>query len=67
MTPARFQACLKAIGWTPWALAARLGCHETRTRRWANGRYEVPKNLARWLESIEALLEKHPPPEDWHD
>jgi DNA-binding transcriptional regulator YdaS (Cro superfamily) len=49
MTPHRFHECLDAIGWSQRALADRLGVHETRTRRWASGRYPIPANVAVWL------------------
>jgi ribosome-binding protein aMBF1 (putative translation factor) len=58
MTPTRFRACLESIGWTQRGLADRLGLHETRTRRWASGRYEVPQNVADWLERLARCHDK---------
>jgi ribosome-binding protein aMBF1 (putative translation factor) len=63
MTPERLAECLETIGWTVHGLAAQLGLHETRTRRWASGRYPVPDEVARWLEKLAAFHERNQPPE----
>jgi DNA-binding transcriptional regulator YdaS (Cro superfamily) len=65
MTPTRYRECLDAIGWTPWGLATRLGVHETRTRRWGTGRYEIPENVARWLERLAQAHDAAPLPDGW--
>lgn len=65
MTPERFKECVDTIGWTGHGLAAILGVHETRTRRWGTGRYPVPQNVADWLERLAAFHEKHPFPKGW--
>jgi hypothetical protein len=65
VTPDRYRQCLEAIGWTPWGLAARLGVHETRTRRWGTGRYEIPEPVAQWLEALAAAHTKRPSPAGW--
>lgn len=65
MTPERFRECLAAIGWTQHGLAAVLGVHETRPRRWATGRYEIPPAVAEWLERLAETHEAYPLPEGW--
>ena len=65
MTPTRFRACLESIGWSQRALADRLGLHETRTRRWASGRYEVPQNVADWLQCLCDAHDAARLPEGW--
>ena len=67
MTPDRYQACLTAIGWTPFSLATRLDVHETRTRRWGTGRYAIPPNVADWLEHLATAHNAAPLPDGWHD
>ena len=62
MSPTRLRECLDAIGWTQRGLAWQLDVHETRTRRWASGRYPVPPQVAGWLECIAEFHEQHPPP-----
>ena len=63
MTPQRFEECLAAIGWSILGFSKRLGVTESRSRRWAEGRYPVPADVARWLERLTAAHEKNPPPE----
>jgi plasmid maintenance system antidote protein VapI len=63
MTPERLQECLTAIGWTVRGLAAHLGLHETRSRRWVGGQYPVPPEVAAWLERLATAHERNPPPE----
>ena len=65
MTPDRYHTCLDAIGWTPFSLATRLGVHETRTRRWGTGRYEIPPRVSEWLERLAEAHAKAPLPEGW--
>jgi ribosome-binding protein aMBF1 (putative translation factor) len=65
MTPARFHACLSAIGWSQRALADRLGIHETRVRRWASSKYPIPETVAAWLERLAKAHEKEPWPTGW--
>jgi DNA-binding transcriptional regulator YdaS (Cro superfamily) len=64
MTPTRLDECLALIGWTYRGLAKRLGLHETRVRRWANGVYPVPANVADWLECLAEAHRLYPLPED---
>ena len=65
MTPTRYRECLTTLGWTPWALAERLGVHETRTRRWGTGRYEIPMTVAEWLERLAQIHTNYPLPDGW--
>jgi ribosome-binding protein aMBF1 (putative translation factor) len=65
MTPDRFRACLQSIGWTQRGLADRLAIHETRVRRWAAGQYEIPADVATWLERLTAVHARHPLPDQW--
>ena len=62
MTPARLDECLALIGWTQRGLAKRLGLHETRVRRWANGMYPVPDDVAGWLERRAQAMADDPCP-----
>ena len=66
MTPERFNECLTLIGWTGRGLAAHLGVHETRTRRWGSGRYPIPQTIAAWLESLANHHERHRLPDGWN-
>jgi ribosome-binding protein aMBF1 (putative translation factor) len=63
MTPERFRECVEHIGWSMRSLADQLGMHETRTRRWADGSYPVPKEIERWLEKLAAVHERYPAPQ----
>lgn len=63
MTPTAFRACLHDIGWSQRFLADRLGRHETRTRRWASGRYEIPAEVAAWLERLAKAHRENPAPQ----
>ena len=63
MTATRFRQCLDTIGWSVCGIAAKLDVPETRPRRWAEGRYPVPKEVARWLERLATVHEKNPPPQ----
>ncbi len=65
MTPTEYSECLNLIGWTQRGLAERLGVHETRTRRWASGKYSIPANVAAWLDRLAAAHTKHPLPNEW--
>ena len=65
VTPDRLRECLSSIGWSQRALAERLGLHETRTRRWASGRYPIPENVADWLERLAAVHDGADLPEGW--
>jgi len=62
MTPKRFDTCLTAIGWSLRYLADQLQIHETRARRWKTGEYEIPPQVAEWLEALAAAHRKLPPP-----
>jgi plasmid maintenance system antidote protein VapI len=55
MTPARYHECLRLIGWTQRGLADRLSVHETRARRWGNGQYPIPDDVAERLERLAAV------------
>lgn len=63
MTPARLRECLDLLGWSQRELANQIGLHETRTRRWASGRYPVPPPVEQWLERLVACHAANPPPE----
>jgi transcriptional regulator with XRE-family HTH domain len=63
MTPQRFKQCLEQIGWTLRGVADRLGLPPTRIRRWADGEYAVPAEVARWLDKLASTHERMPPPE----
>ncbi|MGD0107284.1 MAG: helix-turn-helix transcriptional regulator [Rhodopila sp.] len=65
MSPDSFRACLQSIGWTQRGLADRLGIHETRVRRWAGGQYQIPPDIAAWLERLAAVHARHPVPDGW--
>lgn len=62
MTPSRLRECLDLIGWSQRELADRLAIHETRTRRWAAGRYPVPPAVGDWLERLVAFHLRNPAP-----
>ena len=62
MTPERFRQCLDALSWSGRGLAALLGIDERQVRRWASGEYEVPDNIAAWLERLARFHERNPPP-----
>jgi len=63
MTPDRFNECLAAMDWSVKGLADFLGLPHTRPRRWAEGRYPVPPEVATWLERLAEVHEKNPPPD----
>lgn len=65
MTPDRIREALAAIGWSQRQLADTLGVHETRTRRWASGRLQIPPAVAAWLEMLAHTHERHPLPDGW--
>lgn len=63
MTPRVFSKCLEAIGWSQRGLASRLGMGEVTIRRWADGSYPVPADVAQWLAQLAAAHQRHPPPD----
>jgi transcriptional regulator with XRE-family HTH domain len=65
VTPNRFRSCLLDIGWTQRGVADRLGIHETRVRRWASGKYDIPADVAAWLEALATVHGLHPAPAGW--
>lgn len=67
MTPTRLRECLATIGWSQRGLADRLGLEETRTRRWASGRYPIPENVAQWLERLSSAHDAARLPEGWRE
>lgn len=62
MTPKKFVNCLATIGWSMRRVADMLGVNEITARRWADGRYPVPEQVAQWLETLAATHHKNPPP-----
>jgi len=62
MTPQRFRECLDQIGWNLRGFSNRVGSAETTVRRWAEGAYPVPDQIARWLEKLAAVHERNPVP-----
>ena len=62
MTPERFRACLDALFWSGRLLAALLDIDERQVRRWASGQYEIPPDIAAWLERRAQAMEADPPP-----
>jgi transcriptional regulator with XRE-family HTH domain len=62
MTPERFQECLDHIGWSLRSLADRLGMGATTMRRWAEGTYPVPQDVAQWLQKLAVAHERNPAP-----
>jgi hypothetical protein len=70
MTPAAFSAALALLRWGVGDLAALLGVHRDRVRNWArtDRRYEVPPDVAAWLQrrvaAHEAMMRADPPPGD---
>lgn len=62
MTPARFYQCLDAIGWSVRGIADRLCVPPARSQRWAEGKYPVPPEVAKWLERLATTHERNPPP-----
>lgn len=65
MTSERFEVCRKAIGWSYRGLADRLGIHETRVRRWASGKLEIPQTVEGWLERLYRVHADHLLPAGW--
>jgi len=65
LKPDEFRDCLQAIGWTQRGLADLLGVHETRVRRWATGRIEIPGNVAAWLGELAQAHVAASLPEGW--
>ena len=65
MTPARFRACLAAIGWGINATADILGLPHRLVARWSGGSVEIPAPVAAWLEVLAATHEAHPLPDGW--
>lgn len=65
MTPDRFAACLKTLGWSQRHLASLLACDTNLPTRWAAGRAAIPESIAKWLERCARMIERNPPPDDW--
>ena len=63
MTPERFQECLDLIGWSQRSLVDRLGMSQTTMRRWAEGSYPVPRDVAQWLERLATAHARYPAPD----
>lgn len=62
MQPDRFRALCTACGWTPQAVALRVGRSRNMGTEWATGRVRVPADVAAWLERVAAALANLPPP-----
>lgn len=62
MPPATFRALCAACGWTPQAVALRVGRRRNAGTEWATGRVRVPAEVAEWLERVAAALAAVPPP-----
>lgn len=67
MTSDRLLDRLAVIGWSLRQLSVRLGCDETRVRRWAAGQQQIPPNVAAWLEKLAEAHEAAPMPAAEHD
>lgn len=67
MSPARFRAALKALGWSQRYLASpeQLGCDTHLPARWASGKAAIPVVIAEWLDALVAFHEAHPAPDTW--
>ena len=65
MTPARFKQCLQSLEWSVRGLAAYLGLHEGKVRRWASGEMEIPGNVVMWLDYLTEVHTLHPYPQGW--
>lgn len=63
MTARQFTRCLDLIGWTLRGAADRLGLPPTRIRRWADGDYPVPDEVAQWLQVLANAHRNNPAPE----
>lgn len=62
MNATRFRECLDSLAWSQRGLAAVLGIHHSRVRRWAAGEWEVPPEVATWLEVLAAVHVAYPMP-----
>ena len=61
MTADRLRVLLDRIGWSQRELARRVGYDERQVRRWAAGA-TIPDDIAAWLEELDAVLARRPPP-----
>ena len=64
MTPTRFRECLDLCSWSQRHLARITGAQDGTVRKWATGRYYIPKEVADWLETLASCHERNPPPEN---
>lgn len=64
MTPTRLRECLALLRWSQRGLAEALRQDERQVRRWASGQYDVPAEVAAWLERLAAHHAQNPPPQD---
>lgn len=62
MNATEYNACMQAIGWSQHELARRLGVSPGKTKRWGNGQYPVPRDVARWLQRVARWIHANPPP-----
>lgn len=62
MEPNEFLDCIDTLNWSVCGLARRLNVDENRVRRWASGRYQVPEELAVWLNRLVDTLQRYPAP-----
>jgi len=62
MTPDRLRECLTALHWSQRGLGDILGVQERQVRRWATGEYDMPAQIAAWIERAAEWHEANPAP-----
>lgn len=62
---ARLCWALDVIGWTQRELSRRVHVGERTARDWCSGRRPIPDDLARWIETLAAVVMSLPLPFNW--
>ena len=62
MSPDRLRECLAVLAWSQRSLAVLIDRDERQVRRWAAGDYDIPEDVAAWLEKLVRFHERNPPP-----
>ena len=65
MTPDKFAAAMKTIGWKDAELCRRLGCDSNLPTRWRRGASPVPADVAAWVQDLAWAVQNIPPPVEW--
>ena len=62
MTPDRLRKILRVIGWKSPTLANAVGYHNSSVHSWTEGLYNIPAEVADWLETLYAFHLANPAP-----